>query len=108
MAIVDPPSSLLPFQYLNKPQHAVNVQQGSYHSCDITLLGEFIKRKAILQKIIEEDGQGLRTAERGEPDLSGAGNGPSHPSRKNLCLFVIPGPKIKLLTSTAQDVNDTY
>ena len=72
------------------------------------MLGEFIKRKAILQKVIEEDGQGLRTAVRGEPDLSSAGNGSLQPSRKNLCLLVILGLKIKLLTSTAQDVNDMY
>lgn len=72
------------------------------------MLGEFIKRKAIFQKIIEEDGQGPGTAARGEPDVSSAGNGPLQPSRKNLCLLVILCLKIKLLTSTAQDVNDTY
>lgn len=72
------------------------------------MFGEFIKRRAIFQKIIGEDGQGLRTGERGEPELSSAGNGPLHPSGKNLCSLVILGLKIKLLTSTTQDVNDTY
>lgn len=86
----------------------MNVQQGSYYNGGITLLSELRRRKAILQKIIEEDGQGLGTAVRGEPDLSSAGNGPLHPSRKNLCLLVILGLKVKSLTSTAQDVNDTY
>lgn len=72
------------------------------------MLGEFIKSKAILQKIIEENGQVLRTAVRGEPDLSRAGNGPLQLSRKELCLLVILGLKMKSLTSTAQDLNDTY
>lgn len=44
----------------------------------------------------------------GEPHLSSAENDPLQPSRKNVLLLVTLSLRIKLLTSTAQDVNDVY